>query len=459
MIADLAFLPVSVIGIVYAIRASRAHPTLRRPWRLIGGSFAALLAADTIWAYLELVQHDAPFPSPADPAYLAFYPLMLSGLLTMPAAGRRRDESLKLSLDAVTVLVGAAMVVWYFVVRPTVATTDPSLAQTLLSLAYPAGDLVLIFVASVVLLRRLDAAVRPAVVILTTGAALFVIADTAYSGLSLTDSYAAGDWPDAVWMIAQCLFAAAAVAQARRGARAGTVAGDDTITHRPVSVLPYAAILLGYGLLFAVARPTAQSRTGGLLLGAIALTVLVIARQVTVMFENARLVTQLHDLARTDDLTGAFTRRAFWELADREWARAQRYDRPLCALAIDIDRFKDVNDSLGHATGDQALAAVARRIRLSLRVTDVLGRTGGDEFVAVLPDTTIADATALVERLRGLMSLPVETARGPIAVTVSVGLASADGGASLHGLLDRADTALYTAKRDGRDCVRMLVAG
>lgn len=458
-IGNLAFLPVSVAGFALAVRAARTDPALRRPWSLIAAAFASILAGDAIWSFIDLVRHADPYPSAADPFYLAFYPLMLAGLLAMPAAKRRRGETVKFALDAATILVGAGMFVWHFVVRPVVTAGTPGTAETFLSLAYPSGDLVLVFVATVVLLRRPNATVRTPVAMLAAGIGLFVVADIAYSGLSMGGTYATGDWPDALWMAAQCAFAAAAAVQVRRASQHRIAERDDTPARRPFSLLPYAAILVGYGLLFGAARPSATTRMGSLLLGAIALTALVIARQVTVMFENARLMTQLHDLARTDDLTGLFTRRAFLELAGREWERSRRYERPLCALAIDVDRFKQVNDSLGHATGDDVLASVARRIRLSLRVTDVLGRTGGDEFVAVLPDTSVYDATALVERLRGLMSLPVETIRGPVFVTVSIGLTPADGCRNLNGFLGRADAALYEAKQDGRDCVRMLVAG
>ena len=133
---------------------------------------------------------------------------------------------------------------------------------------------------------------------------------------------------------------------------------------------------------------------------------------------------ELTRLATTDALTGLASRRHLLEELERELQRAARSERPVGVLMIDIDRFKAINDSLGHANGDAVLVALASRIRLVLRAIDTCGRIGGEEFVVVLPDTDLEGALRTGERLREAMACaPVLTASGPVDVTISLGVA------------------------------------
>ena len=123
---------------------------------------------------------------------------------------------------------------------------------------------------------------------------------------------------------------------------------------------------------------------------------------------------------------------------------------------LDIDRFKQVNDTHGHAIGDQVLRVVADRVRKSLRVIDIIGRLGGEEFAIVLPGASHESAVGtLAERIRHVVAdEPIATDAGPVAVTISVGVASVRPGCEdLHALLKAADAALYDAKRGGRNRV------
>jgi diguanylate cyclase (GGDEF)-like protein len=165
---------------------------------------------------------------------------------------------------------------------------------------------------------------------------------------------------------------------------------------------------------------------------------------------------ELGKLAATDVLTGLLNRGAFFRQADAELARARRYGRPLAVIALDVDHFKQVNDTRGHAAGDAVLRSVAQLWRETLRVTDCMGRMGGEEFCVVLPETGIDTALALAERLRAdlervRMAPPYED----VAVTVSIGVSMlADSDQRIQDAIARADSAMYDAKRDGRNCVR-----
>jgi len=174
------------------------------------------------------------------------------------------------------------------------------------------------------------------------------------------------------------------------------------------------------------------------------------------------LVTQaeeLQTLATTDPLTGVCNRRHFFALAEAEWTRFQRHERPLSMLMIDIDHFKAINDRLGHDTGDKAIVHVAELCRATKREGDILARVGGEEFALLLPETSCKDAAVVAERLRGLVAdADTAHARKLPRMTISVGVAEAGGEVnSVPKLMKCADGALYEAKRRGRD--RVAVAG
>jgi len=163
----------------------------------------------------------------------------------------------------------------------------------------------------------------------------------------------------------------------------------------------------------------------------------------------------MEKLAITDDLTNVINRRHFLSLAKQEIQRAQRYKHSLSAIILDIDTFKQINDSKGHLIGDQILIEVARRCGQELRTADVFGRYGGDEFAIILPESDLAAASQIAERLRnGISKHAVNTDAGPVIVTISVGIANLSNEYStLEALIAAADQALFTAKRTGRNRV------
>lgn len=184
-----------------------------------------------------------------------------------------------------------------------------------------------------------------------------------------------------------------------------------------------------------------------------------VGHHVATVFENARLF----DSATFEGLTGLYRREALLEILDREWSRSQRYARPLAVALADLDHFKEVNDQHGHLTGDVVLQRVAAELRGLLRETDFIGRYGGEEFLYVLPETTLEGGRQFAEKVRQRierLEIPTESGKA-VRVTVSIGVAARDGArddgrARARALLAAADEALYAAKRDGRN--RIAVA-
>ncbi|MEA3350678.1 MAG: sensor domain-containing diguanylate cyclase, partial [Chloroflexota bacterium] len=187
--------------------------------------------------------------------------------------------------------------------------------------------------------------------------------------------------------------------------------------------------------------------------------------QVAVVLENARLYEETRRLAITDSLTGICNRRHFINLAQREFQRSRRYQHPLSLIMMDLDHFKVVNDTYGHLIGDKVLQAITILCQKNLRASDMIGRYGGEEFLIMLPETSINStdtnhdnkytAKYAAERLRKVVeSTPTQTAHGKIPITISLGLTELNEDVdNLDDLIDHADQALYQAKEAGRNRV------
>lgn len=176
-----------------------------------------------------------------------------------------------------------------------------------------------------------------------------------------------------------------------------------------------------------------------------------VSNQVAIFLENAFVHEEVRRLSMTDDLTGLYNRRHLLARLQEEFTRAQRYGTPLSVLLLDVDHFKAINDTLGHAAGDRVLQAVAQALRSNLRESDLCGRHGGEEFLVGLPSTGLHQALIVADKIRkAVAALDVPELNGR-TVTVSVGVAS--GEASLEALLETADRRMYEAKHGGRNQV------
>ncbi|WP_339904617.1 GGDEF domain-containing protein [Pseudomonas guineae] len=172
--------------------------------------------------------------------------------------------------------------------------------------------------------------------------------------------------------------------------------------------------------------------------------------------QGNRIILDSEQNANIDALTGAYNRRWLEHIFERESTRSAFNGKPLCMLMLDVDHFKAYNDQHGHLAGDYALCMLSNTLHNQLRPKDSLTRFGGEEFVILLPEISADEARSIGERLRTAMN-QISSFHSPIGVqpgvTVSIGLAQMQPKDSLHGLIARADSALYQAKQQGRDCL------
>jgi diguanylate cyclase (GGDEF)-like protein len=397
--------------------------------------FAAAVAAFAAGSALHLLDRQ-PMVSGvawADVAWVVFYPLAFVALVLML---RARVPRLTVSMWLDGIVAGLTAAAFGAAVAFGAALQEPGESSAVVAIhaAFPIADLLLL----VLLAGALTVSGRGAGASwwwLALGIALFVLADT----LQLIDAphtaYVAGGPLDLLWTASfGCFAAAACVSPISRGA--GRQEGVSAL------LVPGFCALAALCLLFAGYQQGNDQLAGALAFGA----VLAALGRTAVTFREVRALADSRSQARTDELTGLPNRRAVYESldsADRHLAE----DGSIAVLVIDLDRFKEINDSLGHVAGDEVLRQMGPRLAGSLRAGDTLGRLGGDEFVVLAPDLAGAEALALAERLRVELTRPFRFGSMSLTVDASVGIAvGPQDAAGAEELLQLADLAMYAAK-------------
>ncbi|MBI3652592.1 MAG: EAL domain-containing protein [Acidobacteria bacterium] len=301
------FLPFGPLTLALIWRAS-SQPTLenrtRWAWRLIG--LAALLRATGNWLgfYNEVMRHIDPASSWTIAPYIAFYPALLGGVLLFPLQHRKGKNWLTFWLDVGTVMLGAGMVIWYFLLRPIATARHDDPSNFILSLAYPVGDLVAIFAITTVLLRRPNPRINMALKVLAGSISCTAAADLAFGYTTVQGTYQDGGLTDAIYILSFFLMALSAHCQYRNSRPEWVMHKPLQLNFRTLMWLPYLGIGIGYGLLLLVAyqqtRTLEVSHLNGFIFGAIGLTALVMIRQIAAARETVQMLAQ--EAARQNEL-------------------------------------------------------------------------------------------------------------------------------------------------------------
>ena len=277
-----------------ASRASRRAPDreTRRAWAWIAGAMLSQCVAEVIWLHLERFAKDGPIATLADLAYLAFYPLLLVALRCFPFVRRTRAETARYWLDTAIVVACGAATIWALAVDPSTLTLDAGLAPLATTFGYLLGDIALLVGITTVVLRGTQPRVEPAVHWIAFGLTANLIADIAFAYMVRDGAYRSGMWPDALWLSTYVFIAVAALRPPL-----DRPAPDDErdgpggmLTRLPLlQVLPYAAVGVMYVLLVEAAFLSGTPTVRGLVIGAVVVTALVVARQVAALADNLRL--------------------------------------------------------------------------------------------------------------------------------------------------------------------------
>ncbi|HET9910591.1 MAG TPA: EAL domain-containing protein [Anaerolineales bacterium] len=483
--------------LLIAAKQSASHSKrLAVAWGMIALSTFAYTLGDMSWAILEVVLLKEPFPSIADVFYLAYYPLLLIGVLLLPDRSVTRGEQVNKVLDVSIVMIAAILGFWNFLLGPLVASNvDLPWLELAILLAYPVFDLVLLWVLLQLIYNRSDPRDSITAFLLAGSIAVTIISDCIYTYQALMDAFVSGGILDIGWRAAILLAGLAGVSQIR----AIQSLQNPQRLHRWLEVLidglrriaPY----FSYFWLIAAYLLLIQSRLIHLpmnffllSLGVGLIICLVLLRQIIMLFENAKLNTQLQQameklqiqstkLEKTnrelqseigerkemekllihdslhDAMTGLPNRVLFLDrLGQAIQSCKRRTGAIFSVLFIDLDQFKVINDSLGHLTGDQLLISIGKRMRDCLRSSDTVARFGGDEFAILLEITGNKNSAPLVAaKLLEAIKRPLKLDGHELYVTASMGLMMNIMGYDLpEDILRDADIAMYHAKASGK---------
>jgi diguanylate cyclase len=433
---------VSALAIVALwVGVRRRNDLLRRPWLWVGLALGCWVVGDLVWDGYLFLGIDRPDVSFADFFYLVGYPLLALGLFQMARAraGRHARDGF---LDGSIFAVAAAVAAWQMLVVPTAAGTH-SMGVAIVWSAYPLGDILLLAAVGWLVLAPGKRGVATS--LLVAGMAMTFVLDVLYTYLPIVSTFDVTRL-DFLYPVTYVVIAAAAL---HPGGGELTTAGPESARMHPARLM-----LLGSSLALAsfslILTESDSTTTRAVLVGlSVLLSSAVVLRFALAVRARESAQQSLAFKATHDELTGTVNRMLLLDRIDHALARTRKRE-PLAVLYLDLDRFKSINDTLGHQVGDQLLVEVSRRIAATLRRADTLGRFGGDEFVVLCEDIEPEIVSNVAERIVAAVAEPLQIGIATLHVTVSIGIAVSHGDATeVDSLIRSADAAMYAAKRLG----------
>jgi diguanylate cyclase (GGDEF)-like protein len=427
-----------VVSALCLLRAV-THPRGRAVPLMLGLGIMAWAIGDLALAIESSGGAGPPSPSVADAFWVLFYPLTYVGLTLLISRQTGRLNAATW-LDGAVAGIGAAAVCAAFAFHNVMQSAGGDVASVAVNLAYPVGDVLLLAIivaASAILPGRRTLAW----LMLAAGCALNAVGDTSNLFNDTLGGQRVGTFLDAIAWPTAILLISASVWMRSRPSR--TLAEE----RPPGFALPGVAAASAVVILFV----GSLHHTGRVALGLAAATLVVAGTRFALSLLNLRAITdERHRQAVTDQLTGLGNRRSLFQLLDAVFPDDPDPDEPVRNLAflyVDLNGFKEINDSFGHAAGDELLRHLGERLGASLRGSDLLVRLGGDEFGVALPDSDADLAATVAERLTARLEEPfvLEAVRARISASIGIAVAPTDA-ANAHDLLRCADVAMYRAK-------------
>jgi diguanylate cyclase (GGDEF)-like protein len=448
-----------LVAAIVALRALRGH-TKRGAWAVFALGLALYAAGNLLWSLWLGHLSNPPLPSVSDGLWLSLYPLSYGGIVGIARFAGKNRVPAGVWLDGLIAGAGLAALGAALVFRPVLASATGSPAAVATELAYPIGDLLLAaLVVGVLALRgwRIDRIWG----CLGGGFLLLAVADCLYAVQVANGSSNTSPTTNLIYIVAVALL--------------GLAAWQPDPQVRPriagwsVLMIPAAFTLVALGLLLY----DHFDRLDPLAFGLATLTLVASVARMGLAFRDLRSLAQARTEAATDDLTSLANRRSFIRRARGALAAARLTGASVSVLILDLDNFKQLNDTLGHGAGDDLLRLIGPRLRGALRVDDTVARLGGDEFGLLLdPGPSEEEVGRIANNLLHALRNPFEVHGLALRITASIGVASAPAHArDAEELLKHADVAMYQAKRtrngfefyareqDTNSQARLLLAG
>jgi diguanylate cyclase (GGDEF)-like protein len=441
----------------------RAAREVRSAWMWIGASAASWAAGEAVLTWYNFARSGAArFPSVADAGFLVALPLAAIGVLLFPSAPRPGASRLRMPLDGIIVAGSLLIVSWTTTLGSVYHSGSGSVFSQAVGLAYPISDVIVATVGISVLAQGRSRR-RVSLALVVVGLVCITVTDSSLAYLAHVASFRYDALVDTGRVAGFLLIALAPLRRLERTANESEEVAGQSLWQ---VALPYFFLALA---ITAAAVKDTESHHVGLFVVIAGLSVIaaMLTRQVLTMVENLRLTSQMRYAVSTlranqielvhfalhDSLTGLPNRVLFGDRIEHALARRASPTRRVAVLLCDLDSFKDVNDTLGHSSGDEVLIAAAERFSSCVRPGDTVARIGGDEFAILLDDASGVDEVASVAaRVCTAMRAPFTVAGRDFIVKASVGVAMANQSDNhSEKLLQDADVALYAVKDAGGD--------
>jgi len=479
---------------------------LGRTWLLFTLAMICWAIGDILWAYYELIIDEVPYPFIGDLFYLMTYPLFFIGVLGLVNYKQVSPQAAWVWLDSFIVFLSALGIYWNFLIGPSWYASDQPWQSALVSTAYPIGDLLLIMAVTLIIFLPLSPSWRVPMFFMLGGHILTAVADSIFNYQSINEIYESSAFFNILFSIGPLVLMLSGLSQAVMARQ--VILEERTLPMKipsdlnlPRLIAPIFWLILALALVninpsAKQAFPQAQFSVWIMII-----IVLFTVRQILANLENSRLAWELqtmntqlekHVAERTSDLvlrntelrsemeerkrievrlrereeklthltlhdplTGLANRALLFDRISQSIQHYQRTNKKYAVLFLDLDNYKIINDSLGHAAGDQLLVEVGQRLTSLVRGVDTVARVGGDEFIILLYEFPENDyVTFVVNRVMDFTKKPFLLGNRSIYITASIGVVSVDSSTTEYSdateIIRDADLAMYTAKSNGK---------
>lgn len=480
--------------------SQRISNKIAKAWYFFSAALFFYSLGDVVWAIVEVGLKQDPFPSLADVGYIAFYVLFLIGTAVISFKAYNKLEWVKHLLDLGIIAIATGIGYWNFILQPLSATLANEPFQVrFFSLLYPIFDLILITAIFWLIKSDIRSYVRLPILFLVLGTLILIVTDTFFSYQVQNNSYISGQFVDMGWLAATILFALAGYFEALAVlVNEGKLGSEQNLGHQPYpwqqlfNYIPYLWLIFAFSLLNPGFKYLIHMDENWIYVGVTIIGMMVVARQVITLEENRWLNKRLETImghlqkqaqfleetnkelkseivvrqkieeklsyeALHDPLTNLPNRTLFSDRLEQAIANSKASEEvAYSVLFLDIDQFKVINDSMGHAVGDKLLMVIAQRLKESMRISDTAARLGGDEFVILLENTpkTLREETIsfIVNRIQDEVQRQVDLDGTAVFFTTSIGIVlDVTQYKNASDVLRDADIAMYRAKALGKD--------
>jgi len=474
---------VSFVTLFFVFQKSTGQ--IRPFWLLLSLGSLSFAVAEGIWVYshnVSLIEPD--YPGWPDPFYLLQIFFYAAAFLYHLRQKKEIAYQIKFIFDIMIIIAVATAFSWHFLIQLLLPEASASPWLFVVSVSYPIGDLLLLFGIVSFYISYSHTLPPRVMTLIITGLSFQVFADTAYLYSTVADTYSSGSLYDPIWSLSLLLVALSGLyaldpIEKNFGSNVEPIQANDRISLR--MLLPYLSLLT----MFIVMIFEQQAHMKGLIAGAFIATVLIVTRQVFTLRDNRRLlfnfdlltadlenkieqrtvevtskneqlkrvVRKMRHIAYHDALTKLPNRRLFLKNLRDSISIAKQKSQKLAVVFIDLDRFKNVNDTFGHEFGDLLLQKFTQKISSNVDSNDAISRQGGDEFTLILNSIDdVSDITQKIHRLQSAFEKPLIINEHELYISMSIGIAVfPENGKTSNDLLKHADNAMYTAKAKGKN--------